>query len=90
MKIRAAIQSDAENILILIKEVAEHASLTNKVVATIDGVKETLFCDNFKASVLILQVVNNLDCARVEWCCPGSDNLSIEFRCRNNISLDSI
>lgn len=55
-KIRKANISDNQIILDFIKELAAYEQLSDKVVATIDNIDTTLFCDNPKAEVLILEV----------------------------------
>ncbi len=57
-KIRKANISDNQTILNFIKELAIYEKLTDKVVATIDDINTTLFCDNPKAEVIILEVNN--------------------------------
>lgn len=51
--------SDNKIILDFIKELAAYEQLSDKVVATIEDLNKTLFCDNPKAEVLILEVNNN-------------------------------
>jgi GNAT superfamily N-acetyltransferase len=55
-KIRKANISDNQIILDFIKELAAYEQLSDKVVATIENINTTLFCDNPKAEVLILEV----------------------------------
>ena len=55
-KIRKANISDNQIILDFIKELAAYEQLSDKVVATIDDINTTLFCENPKAEVLILEV----------------------------------
>jgi GNAT superfamily N-acetyltransferase len=57
--IRKANISDNQIILELIKELAAYEQLSDKVTATIDDINKTLFCDNSKAEVLILEVDNH-------------------------------
>lgn len=58
-RIRKASISDNQIILEFIKELAEYEKLSDKVIATIDDINKTLFCDNPKAEVLILEVDNH-------------------------------
>ncbi|MDF3054987.1 MAG: hypothetical protein K0Q74_894 [Gammaproteobacteria bacterium] len=55
-KIRKANISDSQIILNFIKELAVYEQLEGKVVATIDSINATLFCDNPKVEALILEV----------------------------------
>ena len=56
MKIRQAIPSDSALIIQLIRELAQYEKLCNKVIATVDDVNKTLFCESPKAEVLLLEV----------------------------------
>ena len=57
-RIRKAGILDNQIILELIKELAAYEQLSDKVIATIDNINTTLFCDNPKAEALILEVDN--------------------------------
>lgn len=56
--IRKATISDSQTILDFIKELATYEKLEDRVVATIDNIKETFFCDNPKVEAIILDVHN--------------------------------
>jgi GNAT superfamily N-acetyltransferase len=58
-KIRKATLSDSQIILDFIQELAAYEQLAEHVVATTEDIHKTLFCDNPKAEVLILEVENN-------------------------------
>lgn len=58
-RIRKASISDNQIILEFIKELAAYEQLSDKVIATIEDINTTLFCDNPKAEVLILEVDNH-------------------------------
>lgn len=58
-RIRKASILDNQIILELIKELAAYEQLSDKVIATIDNINTTLFCDNPKAEALILEVDNH-------------------------------
>ncbi len=51
--IREATAEDVIQILLFIKGLAEYEKLTNEVVATEEGLRETLFGDNPKAEVIL-------------------------------------
>jgi len=55
-KIRKATLSDNQIILSFIRELAAYEQLADQVVATVEDIDATLFCDNPKAEVLILEV----------------------------------
>lgn len=54
--IRKATPSDSQVILDFIKELAAYEQLADQVVATLENINTTLFCDNPRAEVLILEV----------------------------------
>lgn len=54
--IRKATLNDSENILLLIKELARYEELEDQVVATLEGIQKTLFCEHPKVEALILEV----------------------------------
>lgn len=56
MRIEQATNNDAEVILQLIKELADYENMSDSVIATVEDVKKTLFCENPKAEVLLLKI----------------------------------
>ena len=56
MKIRQSIPSDSELIIQLIRELAQYEELGDEVVASVDDVNKTLFCEAPKAEVLLMDV----------------------------------
>ena len=56
MEIRLATKDDAGVILTLIKELAEYEGMLGQVVATVEDINRTIFCENPKTEVLILEV----------------------------------
>lgn len=58
-KIRKANITDSQLILDFIKELASYENLADKVVASIENIQTTLFCEHPKAEVFILEADNN-------------------------------
>jgi len=58
-KIRKAKIQDSEIILTFIKELAAYEELESEVIATIEDINNSLFSDNPKAEVLLLEVDGN-------------------------------
>ncbi len=56
--IRKSIVDDCKIILDFIRELAAYEKLEDQVIATIDDIRSTLFCDNPRAEVLILEIDN--------------------------------
>lgn len=60
MRIEQAKRNDAVVILQLIKELAAYENMSDQVLATIDDVKKTLFCENPKAEVFLLKIQHEI------------------------------